>query len=316
MTIEHLQLFRDIAQSRSISRGARLNGLSQSAASQHLQELERQMEIVLMDRTTRPVNLTDAGRLYLEFCRDVLRRKQEFEVALEGLKGSVEGTVRIASIYSVGLSEMSGLESEFSRRFPGAELHVDYLRPEKVYEAVLEERADLGLVSYPEPGKEIRVTPWRNERMVVAVAPSHPLAAFDRIGARQLSGQAFVGFDDDLPISREVRRFLKDAGVEVEQVMHFDNIQNMKEAVILGSGFSILPDRILQSDIDSGRLRAVPLQAPGLYRPLGILQLKRKKLNRATLSFLHLLVEEPAAPVPPPAALPDAIPLPNAPRLV
>jgi DNA-binding transcriptional LysR family regulator len=292
VTLEHLQLFRDVAQTRSISKGAQLNDLSQSAASQHIQELERQLELKLVDRSTRPLVLTEAGKLYYEFCRDILRGKQEFEVALEGLKGRVEGVVRVASIYSVGLSEMSRLEREFSERFPNAELNVDYLRPEKVYEAVLEERADLGLVSYPEPGKQIKAIAWRSERMAVAVAPSHPLAGCDRIQAHMLADQAFVGFDEDLPISREVRRFLKDAGVEVEEVMHFDNIQTMKEAVALGSGFSILPERILQPDIVAGRIRTIPLEEPGLYRPLGILHLKRKKLNRATVSFLNLLTEE------------------------
>src|SRR5688572_25061618 len=292
VTLEHLQLFRDIAHTRSISRGAQLNDLSQSAASQHIQELERQLELTLVDRSTRPLALTEAGRIYSEFCKDVLRRKQEFEVAIERLKGRVEGVVRVASIYSVGLSEMTGLEREFSGRFPDAELRVDYLRPEKVYEAVLADRADLGLVSYPEPSKQIKAIPWRNERMAVAVAPSHPLASHSRISAALLSGQAFVGFDEDLPIGREVRRFMKDAGVEVEEVMHFDNIQMMKEAVALGSGFSILPERILQRDQEAGRIRTIPLEEPGLHRPLGILHLKRKKLNRATLSFLHLLTEE------------------------
>jgi DNA-binding transcriptional LysR family regulator len=78
--------------------------------------------------------------------------------------------------------------------------------------------------------------------------------------------------------------------------MHFDNIQMMKEAVALGSGFSILPERILQPDILAGRIRTVPLEDPALYRPLGILHLKRKKMNRATLNFLHLLVEDEPRP--------------------
>jgi DNA-binding transcriptional LysR family regulator len=247
---------------------------------------------MLVDRTTRPLVLTEAGRLYYEYCKDSLRRKQEFDVALERLKGRVEGTVRVASIYSVGLSEMTRLEREFSERFPSAELTVDYLRPEKVYESVLEERADLGLVSYPEPNKQIKVIPWRSERMAVAVAPFHPLAGYQRIRPDLLTAQPFVGFDDELPISREVKRYFREFDIDVEEVMHFDNIQMMKEAVALGSGFSILPERILQPDVRAGRIRTIPLEEPGLYRPLGILHLKRKKMNRATVSLLHLLVEE------------------------
>lgn len=296
VTLEHLQLFRDIAHHRSISKGARLNDVSQSAASQHLQELERQLGVALVDRRTRPLTLTHAGRLYQEFCRDVLRLRRDFKVAIEAQKGEVRGEVRVASIYSVGLSEMTSLEGEFSRRWPEAKLSVEYLRPEKVYEAVAAEAVDLGLVSYPEASKDVKVTDWRKERMVVAVNPTHGLANRDVVTPAELSGLAFIGFDQDLPIARHVRQFLRESGVEVDQVLHFDNIQTMKEAVALGSGLAIMPAPILQADVEQGRLRAIALE-PGLSRPLGILQLRRKKLNRVTQSFLHLLLEAPCQKV-------------------
>ncbi|RPI17099.1 MAG: LysR family transcriptional regulator, partial [Acidobacteriales bacterium] len=155
MTLDQIKLFRDIAHSRSVSRGARANNVSQSAASQHIQELERMLGTELLDRSTRPLGMTETGRLYFEFCRDVLRRQQEFEEALNGLKGRVEGTVRVAAIYSVGILDMSRLEQELSRRMPEAQLQVEYLRPEKVQEAVLTDQADLGIISYPESNKEI-----------------------------------------------------------------------------------------------------------------------------------------------------------------
>ncbi|MBI2686134.1 MAG: LysR family transcriptional regulator [Acidobacteria bacterium] len=290
MNFEHLKLFRDIAQSRSVSRGAQLNEVSQSAASQHLQELEKNLSVSLLDRSTRPLVLTAAGRLYYELCRDVLRRKEEFDTSLGGLLHGVEGIVRVASIYSVGLSEMSRLEAEFQSRWPGAVLRVDYLRPEKVYEHVSGEQADLGLVSYPEPTKEIAVIPWREEEMVLACAPSHPLAGLPRLSIRALEGVDFIGFDDDLPIRRDVDRFLRDHNVSVNLVMHFDNLQMIKEAVVLGHGVSIVPKRILGAELAGGRLIAVPLADP-LTRPLGILHRKRRKLSAAAESFLKLLQE-------------------------
>src|ERR1039457_3663529 len=210
MELRQLKLFRDIAQSRSVSKGAAMNAVSQSAASQHLQEVERELGTPLLDRTVRPLKVTGAGRLYLDLCRDVMRRQEEFEADLGRLKGQVEGTVRVASIYSVGLSEMSHLEHEFARRYPEAKLEVEYLRPEKVYEAVVLDRADLGLLSYPESTKEVTVLPWRLEEMVLAASPYHPLAQRAEVAPGDLEGLDFIGFDDDLPIRREVDRFLRD----------------------------------------------------------------------------------------------------------
>jgi len=289
MAFWDLRLFREIAATRSMSKGAVHCGVSQSAASQHVQQVERRLGVTLLDRGKRPLELTPAGHRYHEFCRDVLRREEELGLALESLKGAAQGAVRVASIYSIGLSELSRLQEEFAARYPAAQLHVEYMRPDKIYEAVLDGAADLGLVSYPEPGREIAVIPWREEEMQMAMPPSHPLAGRAEVYPADLNGQDFIGFDEDLKIRRELDRFFRAHAIEVNLVMHFDNIQMIKEAVALGSGISILPARTMQAEIAQGRLAAVRLHAPGLVRPVGIVHRKRKRLNRATEVFLDLL---------------------------
>ena len=272
-----------------MSKGAAHCGVSQSAASQHVQEVERRLTVTLFDRSKRPLELTAAGRLYAEFCRDVLRREEEFGLVLEALKRDVEGTVRVASIYSIGLTEMSRLQEEFSTRYPTTNLQVEFMRPDKIYEAVRDDTADLGLVSYPEASREIAAIPWRDEEMQVAVPPSHRFAGQQAVVPADLNGENFIGFDEDLSIRRELDRFLRSHGIAVNLVMHFDNIQTIKEAVALGSGISILPERTMHAEIDQGRLVAVRLDAPELVRPIGIVHRKRKKFNRAAQAFLGLL---------------------------
>jgi LysR family transcriptional regulator, transcriptional activator of the cysJI operon len=276
-----------------MSKGAAACGVSQSSASQHVHEVERRLGLELFDRGKRPLELTEAGRLYAEFCRDVLRREEELGLAVEALKAEVSGTARVASIYSIGLSEMTGLQQEYAARHPAAHLQVEYMRPDRIYEAVRNGAADLGLVSYPEASREIAAIPWREEQMQVAVPPTHPLAAREQVLPRDLDGESFIGFDEDLIIRRELDRFLRSQGINVTLVMHFDNIQMIKEAVALGSGISILPARTMQTEIAQRRLVAVPLTAPGLVRPIGVVHRRRKKLTRAAQAFLELLnVEE------------------------
>jgi DNA-binding transcriptional LysR family regulator len=271
-----------------------MNGISQSAASQHVQELERSLGVELLDRSTRPLVVTPAGRLYVEFCRDILRRKEDFEAALQRVKQEVEGTLRVASIYSVGLSEMVEIEREFAARQPEAKLEVQYLRPERIYEAVLGGEVDLGLISYPEARRDLTIIPWRNEEMVLAVSPEHPLARRgDAISPREINGADFIGFDEELPIRRHVDRFLKEHGVEVNRTLHFDNIQMIKEAVSHNVGVSIMPARTMKEDMDLHRLAAVRIADATLFRPLGIIHRKKKRFHRVAQAFLDLLREEP-----------------------
>jgi DNA-binding transcriptional LysR family regulator len=272
-----------------MSRGAANCGVSQSAASQHVQEVEKRLGLTVLDRTKRPLELTDAGKLYADFCRDVLRREAQLTLALEALKGDIDGQVRVASIYSIGLSEMSRLQEQFTRLYPGAHLNVEYMRPDKIYEAVLADTVDLGLVSYPEAGREMAAIPWRDEEMQVAMHPSHALAGHSEVFPDELKGENFIGFDEDLRIRRELDRFFRAHGIDVNLLMHFDNIQTIKEAVALGSGISILPARTMHPEIEQGRLVAVPLHAPELVRPVGIVHRKRKKFNGAARAFLELV---------------------------
>lgn len=288
--LDDCKLFRDVAQFRSVSKGAALNGISQSAASQHIQELEDRFGIELLDRSTRPLGLTPAGRLYFDLCREVLRRAEEFTAALDELKHEIGGTARIASIYSIGLTEMPRLREEFATLYPKATLQTEFLRPDRVYDAVLTDTADLGLISYPEHRRDITVIPWRDESMAVALPPGHPLARKPRLTGKDLEGQEFIAFDEEVIIRREIDRFLRERGVEVVRVMQFDNIQSIKEAVGSGLGISILPEPSIASDAEQGRVASVPLDAPGFVRPVAAIHRRRKKLNRATQAFLDLLL--------------------------
>lgn len=292
MSLENLRLIRDVAHQRSVSKAAKLNGISQSAASQQIQEVERELGTSLFDRGTRPLTVTAPGKLYAEYCRDVLRRRDEFQASLDLLQKQANGTVRLAAIYSVGLSEMAEIEQRFSSRFPEAELHVSYLRPERVYEAVAQDEADLGLMSYAESSRDVIALPWREEEMVVAVGPNHSLADKRDVSAAALDGQTFIGFDEDLPIQDHISRYLKDRKIAVETTLRFDNLQMIKEAVMHGAGISIMPRRVMTEEIAQQRLIALRLHPAELYRPVRIVHRRRKVFNEVAGGLLTLLQEE------------------------
>ena len=292
MTLQTLKLVRDIAHYHSISKAARSNSLSQSAASQALSELERELEIELFDRRRRPLDITAAGKLYLDYCREVLRKEDEVKASLAQLRKHTEGTVRVAAIYSVGLSEMSQIEARFEERFPDAELQVQYLRPERVWDAILQDQADLGLMSYAESSREVVAIPWRDEEMVVAVAPDHRLANENSIPIEAVEGEGFVGFDEDLPIQDRIDRFLREHKVSVNVTLRFDNIEMIKQAVAHGAGMSIMPERVMREDMLQGRLVSLRLEPAELFRPVCIVHRRRKVFNEVATGLLELLREE------------------------
>ena len=291
MRISHCKVFRDLAQSASISRAAELNGISQSAASQIVRQIEKQLAVELVNRVKRPLKLTPAGKIYAAACRDIVRRHGEMESQIEALRQKFAGAVRVASIYSTGLYQMARIKERFEERYLKAHVHLEYMRPDKVYQAVSEDQADLGLVSYPNPGKDLKAIPWRMERMVLVCHPAHRLARKRLLKPADLEGEEFVSFDPDLSIRKALDRFFRDQGVHRKVVLEFDNIQMIKEALTIGSGISILPERTVRHEAIEGRLVTLPLEADGLERPVGIIHRRGKKFSPVAARFLDFLRE-------------------------
>src|SRR3954471_14519244 len=149
MHLEALKIFCDVVRWASFSRGASENHVSQSTASQVVNQLEVRLGVKLIDRSKRPLVLTPHGKVYYEGCKDLVGRYLEIENRVKALEDdrNVVGTVRVASIYSVGLHHMSQYVRDFGKLYPGANVQLEYLHPTRVVESVLEEAAELGLVS-------------------------------------------------------------------------------------------------------------------------------------------------------------------------
>src|SRR5262244_2471726 len=156
MNLDTLRLFCDVVRLRSFSRAASGNGVTQSAASQAIQQLEAELDVPLLDRSRRPLVPTEAGQVFFEACRDLLQGFDNARASLLASKQRVEGTVRVAAIYSVGLHDMSRHMQPFMATHPQAKVLLECLHPHKVVEAVLRDEADIGILSYPSATRALK----------------------------------------------------------------------------------------------------------------------------------------------------------------
>ena len=289
MNLDALQLYCDVVRLRSFSRGAATNGVSQSAASQSIQQLEAELDLALLDRSRRPLLPTEEGRTFYEACRTLLQGFEKARADLMVAKQRVEGTVRVAAIYSVGLHDMSRHMQPFMSAFPHARVLLECLHPHKVVEAVMTDEADLGILSYPAASRALHVLHLRSEPMVLVAHPTHRLARRRALVAADLTGEKFVAFDHDLAIRKAIDRALKQSPVRVDVVMEFDNVETIKQAIGINAGLSILPRPTIQKELDMRTLAALPLSFPGLVRPIGIIYRRGKRMTPAVARFVEQL---------------------------
>jgi DNA-binding transcriptional LysR family regulator len=289
MQLEALKVFCDVARNRSFSQAAAVNHVSQSAVSQVVSQLERRLEARLIDRSFRPLQLTALGQAYYDGCKGLIEQYAELEASIRKAQHQLAANVQVAAIYSVGLGDMGQFVERFRIQHADAQIHVEYLHPDRVYERVLDGTCDFGLVSFPRKTRDLIVHPWREEEMMLVCSPQHRLASRYGIQLQELEGERYVGFDRDLIIRRKVDQFLREHGVSVKATLEFDNIENIKKAIEISGGVALLPGPTLSREVRAGTLVAVPLDGCRFVRPLGIIQRRHHPMSSTALGFMSLL---------------------------
>lgn len=288
MQIESLMVFCDVVRHASFSRAAAQHSISQSSASQAVMNLEERLGVRLIDRSKRPLSPTREGQVFYEGCRDLIGRYEQLisRVTEPGHRAAMAGPVRIAAIYSVGLSHLTRFIEEFRGRHGAVDCRLDCMHPDEVVQAVRAGRVDVGVVSFPRKWADLTVEPWREEAMVLVLPPGHEWAAEAAVPTRRLDGAKFVHFDAGLAIRRAIDRSLKARGATVDTVLHFDNVENIKRAVEVGAGTAILPEPSVAREAAGGSLVTRPLADLELRRPLALVHRGRSSLSQAAARFV------------------------------
>ena len=293
MNFRDLDLFCEVAHLGSFSKAAKAHGMSQPAASEIVKSLEEKLGCELLNRAVRPLELTPEGHIYYDGCRQLLDEYRRLEDRVLQRRDKVVGPVRVGAIYSVGLLQMDGYVREFERLYPDAALDLQYLHPEEVLTRVVSEEVDLGLLSFPPKRSDLNCIPWQDQPIVVVVPPSHLLAKRDWLKVEELEGENLVGFTTDLQMRTETDRWLRQAKVHVSVVHAFDNIENIKRAVEVGSGIALLPVPTVRREAELGSLVAIPLENVTWFRRLAIIHKRTKPFTTAISRFLELLQQDP-----------------------
>ncbi len=286
MHLETLQVFCDLVESGSFSTAASQNFVTQSAVSQQVRALEGRFDLPLIERTKGHVQPTPAGQILYQASKDITARYRELREQMQSFGSVVGGSVRLATVHSVGLYELSEPLKKFLKAYPQVHVHLEYSRSTKIFEDVLSGAIDLGIVAYPTRRPQIAVIPFREDRLVLVCATHHPLARRKSITVKDLEGQTFVGYERDIPTRRATDRLLRKKNVTVRYVMELDNIETIKRVVEVGAGVALVPEPTIKQEVKNHTLCALQITDEALRRPLGIVHRQGKHFSPAVERFI------------------------------
>ena len=289
MQIESLKVFCDLAETESFTKAAQINSVTQSAVSQQISSLERLFKSLLIERSKKKFRLTREGQVLYDFSKQIIQTYDALHSKLQEIKDIISGTIRVATIYSIGLHDLPPYIKKFMKDYPTVNVHVEYRRANQVYEDVLGNVVDMGLVAYPSRDSKLEIVPLRKDSLVLICHPQHPLSKQKSMKLKAVAGQKFIGFEPDIPTRKALDKILRENNVEVQTVMEFDNIETVKRAVEIDAGVSIVPLGTISQEISKQTLAAVHFDDGDFFRPIAAIYKKNKVLSPAMKQFITIL---------------------------
>lgn len=277
MDLRQLRQFVAVAEERSFRRAAERLHVSQPPLSVAVQRLEADIGVRLLDRDRHGVRLTPAGEAFLQEARGTLAHAQlAVEIAQRAATGRL-GTLRLSFVPSAGLAVVPQLLRAFRREHAGVKLILEGETTAQQMVALAQGSTDLGLVVPPlHDAPALRVLPFREEHLVLAVPSAHPLARVARVQLKDLAGEDFIGFPlkEGPGFESVVMAACQESGFIPRFVQTAGQMQAILALVAGGLGIALVPHamRAVQMEgvkyLDVRRRNAQLRYALGLaYRP-------------------------------------------------
>lgn len=287
MKLESFKIFADLVETKNFLATAKLNGITKAAISQQLQAFERHFKTLLIDRSQKRFHLTSEGMRVYEGAKELMHQYEKIQRDLQKMKKVVSGTISISTIPSIGLHVLPPYLKRFQHDYPTVNVQVKYRRTNLVYEDILKNSVDFGLVAFPEKVPQIEVVIFLNDHFVLITHPSHPMARDGEVPLSALAGLEFIGLDQGGPAHAFIEQILRKNNIV--PLMKFDNIETVKKAVEIDAGVAIVPQLTVRKEVKQGALAAMQFKGQEFKRPLAILHRKGRVLMPAMNKFIETL---------------------------
>ncbi|MGZ6080255.1 MAG: LysR family transcriptional regulator [Myxococcaceae bacterium] len=288
LNLNSLRLFLAVATHRGFSRAARMTGVSQPAISKAVRLLEQQTGAQLLVRSSSGVVLTEVGVLLLEHARALFAEERAAEERLESLRGLRRGVLRVGASTTLAAYFLPPMLGELHRAHPGIDLQLLSANARAIVGAVLEHDVELGLVEGPVQDGRLEIRPWREDELVVVVAPGHPLAKTRRVTGPQLMEELLLLREEGAGTRKVMLSALRRRRWVPRRVFEVNSTEAIKGLVSSGVGWALLSARAVRDEVQIGRLKRLEVQDFALRRTLSWIRWKARRLGPAASAFRSL----------------------------
>lgn len=283
-----IETFLHAAENLNFSEAARILHLSQPTVSHHIKTLEKDLGVELFERKGAAIKLSDAGRLMVPWARRVMRDSIEMQEMMESLKEGMAGNLQIACSTTAGKYVLPHLAARFSIRHPNVRTKLLTCTPSSVLMNLLERDANLGVVSYEIPGKEIELQEFFHDWITVIVPRNHPFVSREKIMPEELLNEAIIMREETSGTRKIVLSELAKHDISLDDLNNFMEVGNAEaivRTVAAGYGISFVSKLAAACAIERGNVIAIPVEGITLVRTIYMVRQRLKESNRPADAF-------------------------------
>jgi LysR family transcriptional regulator, low CO2-responsive transcriptional regulator len=297
MTLRQLAVFVAVAQAQSFRRAAERLHTSQPALSQHVKELEDELDVRLLDRLRRNVHLTDAGRLVLDHAQRVFTTLGSVREVIGELKGLQRGSLLIGASTTPGIYVLPRVIGDFRKRHPNITVNFRIANSRVIEERIRANELDLGVVGGHGlvPGEECLAAGLVDE-LVLIVWPGHPWARRREILPADLESVPLLFREEGSATRQVTERALQGARVAYRLAMELDHTEAIKQAVMAELGVAFVSLYTIRGELATRSLHAIRLRGVPIHRHFHVIHNEARALSASAQAFLRTLDEGGATP--------------------
>jgi DNA-binding transcriptional LysR family regulator len=291
MNLHHLRLFTAVVNHGGFTKAAASLHLSQPAISKSLNELERQLNLTLLERSGRSIRLTDAGQALYARARELFGVEWIAEQELREIRGLKRGVLRIGASTTIATYMLPPYLGRFHLRHPGIRIRATSANTRTVLRMLLESRADIALVEGPVSHPQVEVQPWLDDELVVISHPQHRLLPRNDVDVGMLVREQFIVREPGSGTRDVSARALALHGVRLTNTMRVGGTESIKQAVAAGLGLAIVSRAAAADQLALGKIAVLSVNGLVIRRTLAQIKL-RGRVPTASARELELLLAQ------------------------
>ena len=294
-TLQQLRILKAVATEKNFTKAAEVLYLSQPSLSKQIKTLEKNLDILLINRENNKISLTENGKVFLQYSERILALCEESCRALIDLKNGDRGNLTVGASQTIGTYLMPRVLALFAQNYPQIDLKVQVNSTRLIANNVLNREIDIAVVGGEIPNelkKNLTIKDFVEDELSLIISKSHPFAKKKKINKENLYYLNFITLNSNSTIRKFIDNILIQNGIETKQlkiIMQFNSIEGIKTAVSLGLGAAFVSSSAIEKEVELKTIEILKIENIRITRTLSIISNPESYKSKAFHLFFNEL---------------------------